>query len=673
MSPLVSSNPSDVLREAWCELAASRWATARNLAVSAMSEGRRLGQALHIQALAAWGEGDRVTALELITKSASHGEPGAMLLGDLGMLRFLARDWDGALDAFNACLRLEPEDRTALQGRIESCLRLGQYNEAEIASRQLIGLDPDNACGYRLFAASLTFAGREDEAMTAAAHSLDLDPNCERTLLLVAAIYQKKRLYEACLQYCQTTVRLHPDSAVARARLAIAFWDAGDLESATLERVRATELGLLGSNEAPNLDWLALHDPRQTASSLLELHRESVAIKCGTTPAKPPGNTRDPERRLRVGYLSGEFVWSPAYCFLVPWLQHHDGAQVETFYYMSSPSADERTDHYRQFAVHWRDVWKLSDEELVEQIRVDGVDILVDLSGHFEHNRLTVFARRPAPVQVTFPNYPGTTGLAGVDYILTDEWTTPHGCEPEYAEQPFRLPSGCLVFQAPSDAPPVSALPAISNGYITFGLFQRPGKLHAAVWDAIAGILAGTPNSRLLVHFALAELDEEGTSQRARLSGHLESRGISPARLKCRGARRAADHLAVVAEADIALDTFPYNGQTTTCDCLWMGVPVVSLRGKSHVARVTPALLDRMRLGNLAAPTVEDYVKTAIGLADNLETLDSLRRGLRESMHIHSLTDGARLAREIECAYRVMWRNWCQNGSSRLSASGCSA
>ncbi len=233
------------------------------------------------------------------------------------------------------------------------------------------------------------------------------------------------------------------------------------------------------------------------------------------------------------------------------------------------------------------------------------------------------------------------------------------------------MPSGYLVFEAPCGTPPVSPLPAMSNGHITFGLFQRPGKLHAAVWDAIAGVLAGVPDSRLLVHFASAELDEEGTAQRARLSGHLESRGISPARLKCRGGRNAADHMAVVAEADIALDTFPYNGQTTTCDCLWMGVPVVSLRGKSHVARVTPALLDRMGLGNLAAPTIEDYVQTAIGLAGDLETLNSLRKGLRESMHIHSLTDGARLAREIEFAYRAMWRNWCGNSASRLSAAHC--
>ncbi len=425
MSPLVSSNPADVLHKAWGELAASHWAAARNLAISAMSEGRRQGQALHIQALAAWGEGDRTGALELITKSASHAEPGAMLLSDLGVLRFLARDWDGALDAFSACLRLEPKDRTAMQGRIEACLRLGQYQEAEIASRQLIALDGDNACGHRLLAASLTFAGREDEAMAAATRSLDLDPNSERTLLLVAAIYQKQRFYEACLQYCRTTVRLHPDSAVARARLAIALWDAGDQESATLERARATELGLRGSDEAPNLDWLALHDPGQTASSLLELHRESVAVPCETTATRPHDNTRDPVRRLRVGYLSGEFVWTPAYCFLAPWLRHHDKAQVETFYYMSSPRPDERTDQYRQFADHWRDVWKLSDQELAEQIRVDGVDILVDLSGHFEYNRLRVFARRPAPVQVTFPNYPGTTGLADIDYILTDEWNTP--------------------------------------------------------------------------------------------------------------------------------------------------------------------------------------------------------------------------------------------------------
>jgi predicted O-linked N-acetylglucosamine transferase (SPINDLY family) len=302
----------------------------------------------------------------------------------------------------------------------------------------------------------------------------------------------------------------------------------------------------------------------------------------------------------------------------------------------------------------------MTDASAAQAIRDDRMDILVDLSGHFAFHRLGVFAHRPAPVQVSFPHYPGTTGSDCIDYLLTDIWTTPQGCEDESSEKPYRLPSGCLVYKAPPDREPVTDLPALSNGYVTFGLFQRPGKLHAAVWDAIAAVLAAVPDSRLLMHSSSRELDEEGSAQRARLLKPLEDRGIAAARVLFKGPRPTEQHLAIVAEADIALDTFPYNGQTTTCDCLWMGVPVVTLRGNSYVARVAPALLDRLGLGDLAADSADGYVRRAVELASHTEEIARLRRSLRERMKNSSLTDGSRLAVEIEAAYRSMWREWCR-------------
>jgi predicted O-linked N-acetylglucosamine transferase (SPINDLY family) len=270
-----------------------------------------------------------------------------------------------------------------------------------------------------------------------------------------------------------------------------------------------------------------------------------------------------------------------------------------------------------------------------------------------------VFAHRPAPVQVSFPHYPGTTGSDCIDYLLTDVWTTPEGCEGELSEKPYRLPSGCLVYKTPPDREPVSALPALANGCVTFGLFQRPGKLHAAVWDAVAAILSAVPDSRLLMHSSSRDLDEEGSAQRARLLKPLESRGVSAARVLFQGPRPTKEHLAIVAEADIALDTFPYNGQTTTCDCLWMGVPVVTLRGESYVSRAAASLLDRLGLPDLAADSLENYVSRAVELANDIDGLTRLRSSLREKMKNSSLTDGARLAAEIEAAYREMWTEWC--------------
>jgi predicted O-linked N-acetylglucosamine transferase (SPINDLY family) len=314
-------------------------------------------------------------------------------------------------------------------------------------------------------------------------------------------------------------------------------------------------------------------------------------------------------------------------------------------------------------------VHALGDDEIESVIRRDGVDILVDLSGHFQHNRLTVFTRRPAPVQVSFPNYPGTTGVEEIDYILTDRWTTPEGSESEYAEEPYRLPSGYLVYRYAGV--PLTPLPAASNGYLTFGMFQRPGKLHKGVWAVITETLRRTPESRLLIHFGSAELDEEGSGQRERLLGILKDGGVGTERIVFRGSRISPEHLAVVGEADIALDAFPFNGQTTTCDCLWMGVPVISLRGQTHVSRVTPALLDRLDLGELAAETPAGYVEQALRLAGSLERLAALRAGLREKMQERWMTGGSRLAQEIEQAYRTMWRRWCAS-QGRGRANGTS-
>jgi protein O-GlcNAc transferase len=670
MDTLRSSDPADCLRQAWSELAAGNWAAAVELAGRALASGDHMGQALHVQALARWGDGDAASALNLLNESASHGPSNATLLSDLGVLRYVANDWRGAIDAFSGCLQRQPGDLTALRGLADSLLQVGRYSDAEAVCRQWIAAAGDEAGAYRVLAQCLAFDGRWDDAAAAAARSLVLDPQSEQTLLLLSAIRQGQRYYELALDYCQTAVRLHPESATAWARLAIALWDAGDPERGFAAASRATELNLADPDLIYSLDWIALHDPRQTASSLLERHRNSVPIRRGPTRLRTRHASlrdRDPEKPLRVGYLSGEFVSNAAYCFLTPWLRHHDPKQVETIYYMSSPRQDEITAHYRRMAGLWREVWSLSPDELAQRIRADGVDILVDLSGHFEHNRLTVFARHPAPVAATFPNYPCTTGVDAIDYIFTDKWTTPVGSEEEYAEQPYRLPSGYLVYQPPCDLA-LSPPPAMSSGLVTFGLFQRPGKLHAGVWDAVASVLSRVPRSRLLVHFASAELDQEGAGQRARIIALLESRSIPSSRLSFRGTRHGAGHLAVVAEADIALDAFPYNGQTTTCDCLWMGVPVVSLRGASHVSRVTPALLERMDLGHLAARTVQQYVDTAAALAFDLGALTRLRSELRESMRTHSLTDGARLAREIESGYRTMWRRWCKNGNAMPAA-----
>jgi predicted O-linked N-acetylglucosamine transferase (SPINDLY family) len=536
---------------------------------------------------------------------------------------------------------------------------MSRYTEARRLFEKCVRLAPERLYFQRSLGQCLAEEGYLEEAQRIVEGCLSRDPRSDKSLLLLAGIRHRQLHLDEALELTEAAVRVNPESFASRARLALAYWNCGNLDRAVQAREEALALQPNDRNLHSNLTWLALHDPKQTAKTLLDIHRSTALTWAGLWNSRPLHlNSMDPERRLRVGYLSGEFVYNPAFCFLGCWLKHQNRARLESFYYMSRACSDSYTDCFRQMADHWRDVAHLDDRALAARIREDRVDILVDLSGNFDDHRLSVFFERPAPVQVAFPHYPSTTGVDEIDYILTDVWTTPAGTENEYAETVFRLPSGYIVYQLATDPPDVDPLPAHANGFVTFGMFQRPGKYHAEMWDAVASILRQIPGSRLLLHFQSLDLDVDGSAQRERLTEPLRSRGVDAGRILFKGSRRLEQHLRVVAEADIALDSFPYNGQTTTCDCLWMGVPVANLRGSSHVSRVGQALLERAGLGYLATDSVNQYVSLAVRLAGDRESLAALRAGLRSQV-CDALGNGARLAAEIEEGYRWMWKQWC--------------
>jgi len=265
---------------------------------------------------------------------------------------------------------------------------------------------------------------------------------------------------------------------------------------------------------------------------------------------------------------------------------------------------------------------------------------------------LPLFQERLAPVQIEFPCYPGSTGARHMDFILTDRWVCPKGNERQYTEQPIWLEPGYLPYEAPH-SPVITPSPLNQNGYITLALLQRPAKITRELCDAIAQIMARTPHSRLLVHYATPELDIEHSAARRHYQQLLDSRGISAKRLLFRGPAPLCEHMKIVATADIALDTFPYNGQTTTCECLWMGVPVVSQAGDRHVARIGWQTLDRIGRGDLVAHSWKEYIDKVVTLAHDPGRLDSLRSSLRGTMRGSRLMNGA-VRRSIEAEYRRM-------------------
>ena len=339
-------------------------------------------------------------------------------------------------------------------------------------------------------------------------------------------------------------------------------------------------------------------------------------------------------------------------------LTAHDRAAVEIFCYAEVKRPDEVTERLKALADHWRVTVGLSDEAVAAQVAADGIDILVDLAGHSAANRLAIFARKPAPVQVTWLGYPHSTGLSAIDYRLVDAVTDPVD-DVMASEKLVRLDGTFLCYGPPPDAPQPGPPPSLESGTITFGSFNNPTKYSAATIDAWIELLSRVPGSRLL----LKGLPFADASMRALYHTRFSERGIAPQRIMLVGhIPERTTHLAHYREIDVALDPFPYNGTTTTCEALWMGVPVVTFRGDRHSARVGASLLASVGLDELIADDVEQYIALAKGLADDRSRLVQLRSSLRTQMAASRLCDAPRFARKTEAAYRCMWQMWCERG-----------
>ncbi|MEO8214471.1 MAG: hypothetical protein ABI560_14820, partial [Myxococcales bacterium] len=365
-----------------------------------------------------------------------------------------------------------------------------------------------------------------------------------------------------------------------------------------------------------------------------------------------------PDRRLRVGYVSGDLRSHSVASFIEPILEAHDRSAVELFCY-SDGIADAVTARIKAVAGAdgWRETRMLTDAALAARVIEDGIDILVDLAGHSADNRLLAFARRPAPVQVTYCGYPGTTGVAAIGWRLTDAEADPRGdSDSHYSERLWRLPHGFLCFRPDPDAPAAGPLPAEANGFVTFGSFNNLSKLSEETLDLWGIILQMVPGSRLV-------LKSRGLSDlppRQRLLHAFQARGVDPARVQTIAyAATPRQHLRLYDQIDIALDPFPYNGTTTTCEALWMGVPVVTVAGRTHAGRVGASLLHRVGYPELIASNRSQVLRIARGLAGDLPGLATLRNELRPKMMASALANPRLIAGDIEAAYRAMWRQWC--------------
>jgi predicted O-linked N-acetylglucosamine transferase (SPINDLY family) len=366
----------------------------------------------------------------------------------------------------------------------------------------------------------------------------------------------------------------------------------------------------------------------------------------------PHNNDRSPDRRLRIGYVSADFREHVIGWNLGPILEHHDHKNFEIFCYSSVSAADYVADALRTSADVWRNVGTLDDAALAKVIREDQIDILIDLSLHTLGNRLLVFARKPAPIQISYLGYCGAAGLSAIDYRLSDPYLDNAQTERDYVEKTLYLPSSYWCYRPGDQSAIPSSTPVIAGGHITFGCLCNFAKASLAAQRLWAQILASVKDSRLILHSPPGE-------HLSRVKQRFASWGIEPDRIEFLPKQAPAQYLQSYGRIDIALDPFPYNGGITTCDALWMGVPVITLAGNLSVGRAGKSILNNVGLADLVGEKPQQYVDHAVKLAGDIPRLAELRGSLREKMLRSPLMDGSRFTRDLETIYRRVWREWC--------------
>jgi predicted O-linked N-acetylglucosamine transferase (SPINDLY family) len=580
---------------------------------------------------------------------------------------------------------MEDRQRQQLVERAAAHERDGRLQEAADIYQSLLAADGADVEVMRRFALLALDVGQPDaavELLTRAA-SLDAAP-VEVGNNLGVALLRAGRVNDAIAAW-RTVLASHPDDAAASANLGRALLEhGGDVGDALRHLARAADgrpddaatmnllgfaqlrVGMVGEGiaslrravasepdrAATRSDLLvALHyDPAIDPQQLFDEHVE-WARHVRRSPRAPHVNDRDPGRRLRIGYVSGDFRRHAAESFIRPVLAAHDHERFEVICYHTHHQHDDATARLRGMADGWRDVSARGDDALERLIRDDRIDILVDLSGHTAGNRLAVFARKPAPVQATWLGYWDTTGLSELDYRITDAVADPPGEARRHTEELVRLPGGFSCFAPPDELPPVQdEPPCVRNGFVTFGSLHALPKLNDDVLDLWSELLRGTPNARLLI----CRQELRGDT-RERLRDRLTTRGVPADRLELRHEiPTGGSWLSVYNDIDVALDVFPWNGHTTCCEALFMGVPVVTLAGRTCAGRMVASVLSHAGLSDWVASSPAAYVAIAQRLAR-----ENPRRKLRDRVAHSRLGDGNAAAREVEQAYRQMWHRYC--------------
>ena len=588
------------------------------------------------------------------------------------------RDQDAA-EHYKRAVALDERNSQALSNLGMVHQARGRLREAQRCYRSALDADPRCIDAIHNLGLTLRATGRMKAAESLFRRGLELDPNRIELHNALGNLYKRTGALDRAVRCYRRALELDGNSAETISNLGTAYLNLGRFNRAVACCRKAMALKPSWAGAASNLLFARNYDGRLTPPQMVAEHRRwarmyTYAIRADTA----HGNDPAPHRALRVGYVSPDFRRHPVAFFMLPILNHHDPRRVLTYGYAELEAPDAVSRKIRGLCHAWRPTRRLDDERVAQMVRDDRIDILVDLAGHTANNRLLVFAHKPAPVQVTWLGYPNTSGMEQIDYRLSDEVADPPGACTGGPERLVYLEQGVCCFTAPHpagskrDAEPApgqrstGSLPARRAGHVTFGSLNNGTKLNRGVIDLWCRVLGACPTARLL----LLRDDLRG-SLRMRIARQLHEGGVTPDRfdlhhrLPAAGRTGRRSHLDAYDLIDIALDCFPWNGHATTCEALWMGVPVVTLAGDRYAGRMAASVLHRIGRDDLVATDPDAYVRIACDLANDLERLSQWRSSLRPSMQAAPLCDGAVFTAGLEEAYRQMWVKWCGGKARR--------
>ena len=566
-------------------------------------------------------------------------------------------DMLSAVDAYEKALKIDPnyvEGYSNLGNALREC---GQIKKAEIILLKALELSPNYANAHNNLALVYSDMDNYEKAMESFNSAIQINPMLIDPYSNIAGLYIKKGKLDKAIYFSKRAISLASNYAQPYNNLGVAFSRQCNIDESINNFKKAIKIKPDYYIAYSNYLFTLNYDHRLTSEQIFNEHSKYGNLFNNLQNNPYYLNNKDYDRPLNIGYVSPDFYQHSVAFFVEAILKNHNKDQFKVFCYADNTNIDSLSTKLRKMSYKWIVTCGINDDQLYNKIRSDKIDILVDLTGHTANNRLLVFARKAAPIQITYLGYPNTTGLKAIQYRITDEYADPPGYkENEYSEKLIRIPNNFLCYSPPDNANEAEFPPVIKNKYITFGSFNIPSKINNNVIALWSEILKKVTNSKIMLKskYFGCQITKDLFINRFKQNGIEEDRLIIMGYLPSFN-----DHRKMYDNVDISLDTFPYNGTTTTCEALWMGVPVITLNGDRHASRVGVSILNSIGLMDCIADNEDEYINKAIYLANDIELLSNIRKNLRNLMKKSPLTDGKVFTKKLESLYRNVWKNHC--------------